>query len=136
MTGSEEREMAPDDGSERENFSVEASNSQMTVLKFKTGKSQHVNFTNEEGDAIVDFIKNEELHNNDHKQFKDHHLKSWLWQMIATRRGLKVTYVRKGFDTQRTYYGKLEVKKTKSCSVPFGLSRRESRLQHHFSCIK
>ena len=86
--------MATVKGSQRLNLSVETLHLQVTLPRFKTQKSQHVNITDEDEESIMDFIKElKELYTKKHKM-KDHHLMEWLSQDTVTCRVLKVTDVR------------------------------------------
>ena len=73
------REKSSNEGSQRVDISDKVSHSQITPPRFKKEMSQHMNLTDEDEEASVDFFKeHEELHNKKHKKFTHFHLKEWL----------------------------------------------------------
>ena len=59
--------------------------------RHKKGHMTNIYFTDLDGEAIVDFVKDHEvLYNNTNKHFKDTERKECQWERFASRRNLSV----------------------------------------------
>ena len=82
-----------------------------TQSRQKKGQMKSIFLSDSDKEAIVEFVKqHKELYDKINDSFKDKQKKERLWEQLAATRNLPIKTVKKWFETQRTRYGKLNVR--------------------------
>ena len=101
----------------------------------KKGKMKTVYFSDQDEEAIVEFLKEHEcLYNKRHPLYKDTQTKDMLWGDFCETRNLDPEEVKKWVQSQRTIYGKLT--QTKSGLPPHRLTERQRWVTTTFDFLK
>ena len=92
-------------------------------------------FTDSQETAIVEFVKDHpELYDKEHARFPNRHKKEALWAEISAELNLQPFDVRRWFEYQRMYYGKLS--KLQSGQAPRAMTKRQSWVYQQMGFLK
>ena len=92
-------------------------------------------FTDSQEISIVEFVKlHPELYDKEHPRFHDRNRREALWAEISAELKLQPFDVRRWFESQRTYYGKLS--KLQSGQAPREMTKRQSWVYQQMGFLK
>ena len=92
-------------------------------------------FTDTQEVSIVEFVKQHpELYDKEHPRFHDRTRREALWAEISAELKLQLFDARRGFESQRTCYGKLS--KLQSGQAPREMTKRQSWVYQQMGFLK